>query len=103
MITAAITRTGLRRAVATIGLCVLSAATVRAQAIDPVMEWNDIARQLSVVPALSAVEQTRAMAIVHVSVHDAVNGVTGRYEHYRPAAEQSQQRTVGTGNGRCLR
>jgi hypothetical protein len=54
-----------------------------AAGIDPVMEWNDIARGLVVVPALTPVQQTRAMAIVHVAVHDAVNAVTGEYQQYR--------------------
>jgi hypothetical protein len=51
-------------------------------AADPVMEWNDIARQLVIVPALAPVQQTRAMAIVHLAMHDAVNGITGDYERY---------------------
>jgi hypothetical protein len=54
-----------------------------ARANDPVMDWNDIARQLTVIPALAAVEQTRAMAIVQVAVHDAVSAVTGQYEQYK--------------------
>jgi hypothetical protein len=47
------------------------------------MEWNDIAREWIVVPAFSSVEQTRAMAIVQVAVHDAVSAITGDYEQYR--------------------
>ena len=54
------------------------------QASNPVLDWNDIARELIVIPALTPVEQTRAMAIVHVAVHDAVNGITGEYQHYKP-------------------
>ena len=59
------------------------AASAPARANDPVLDWNDIARELIVVPALSPVEQTRAMAIVQVAVHDAVNGITREYERYR--------------------
>jgi hypothetical protein len=55
------------------------------------MEWNDIARQLVVVPALSPVEQTRAMAIVHVAIHDAVSGITGKYEQYVPVKGSVQK------------
>ena len=51
---------------------------------DLVMDWNDIAREFIVVQALTPVEQTRAMAIVHVAVHDAVTAVTPRYESYTP-------------------
>jgi hypothetical protein len=54
-----------------------------AQTINPVLEWNATAQQMIVVPAYTAVEQTRAMAIVHVSMHDAVNGITGTYEQYQ--------------------
>lgn len=51
---------------------------------DPVTEWNQQAAALAVLPAsaLAPVQQTRAMAIVQVSVHDAVNGITGKYETY---------------------
>jgi hypothetical protein len=55
-----------------------------ALADDPVREWNEIARQLIVVPAFSPVQQTRAMAIVHVAMHDAVNAITADYERYNP-------------------
>ena len=54
-------------------------------ATDPVMEWNEIATTtvLSSVPAtLTAVQQTRVMAIVQVAMHDAVNGITGEFETY---------------------
>ena len=52
---------------------------------DPVLEWNEIAvpMVLSAVPAtLTAVQQTRVMAIVQLAMHDAVNGITGEYETY---------------------
>ncbi|MBA2303162.1 MAG: vanadium-dependent haloperoxidase [Acidobacteria bacterium] len=72
-----------RRTVVTaaLGLCVFTAPAL-ARADDPVLEWNDIARRLIVVPALAPVQQTRAMAIVHVAVHDAVNSITREYEPY---------------------
>jgi len=57
------------------------AAPARANAV--VLEWNTIARTLTVVPALSPVEQTRVMAIVQVAVHDAVSGITRRYHTYQ--------------------
>ena len=63
---------------------VLSVPAPASASGDAVMEWNDIARGLVVVPALSPVQQTRHMAIVQVAVHDAVNAVTGQYRQYRP-------------------
>lgn len=53
---------------------------------DPVAEWNKYAATLALAPsptpAPAPVQQTRLMAIVQVSVHDAVNGITGEYETY---------------------
>ena len=51
---------------------------------DAVLEWNRIAvtRTLNATPAQAPVEQTRTMAIVQVSVHDAISGITGQYETY---------------------
>jgi hypothetical protein len=53
-----------------------------------VTEWNQTAANLAVLPAsaLAPVQQGRVMAIVQVAVHDAVNGITGRYATYLPAA-----------------
>lgn len=51
---------------------------------DPVMEWNQEAVRLTLLPAsaLAPVQQTRVMAIFQLAVHDAVNGITGEYETY---------------------
>jgi hypothetical protein len=68
------------------------AAVPALAAADPVMEWNDIARQLVVVPALAPVQQTRAMAIVHLAMHDAVNEITGEYEQYVEARSGGRKR-----------
>ena len=61
-----------------------SVTHLSAQASDAVMEWNEHAVALSLrpTPALSPVQQTRVMAIFHLAVHDAVNGLTGEYETY---------------------
>lgn len=49
-----------------------------------VREWNQEAVRLTLLPAsnLAPVQQTRVMAIVQVAVHDAVNGITGKYATY---------------------
>ena len=54
------------------------------QATDVVTEWNQQALTLTLLPAsaLTSVPQARVMAIVQVAVHDAVNGITGKYETY---------------------
>src|SRR5687767_2949745 len=61
-----------------------SATALPAQASDALVEWNQQAVALSLrpIPALSPVQQTRVMAIFHLAVHDAVNGITGEYETY---------------------
>jgi hypothetical protein len=55
-----------------------------AQAGAVVTEWNQEAVRLTLLPAsnLAPVQQTRVMAIVQVAVHDAVNGITGKYATY---------------------
>ena len=61
-----------------------SAAHLPAQATDAILEWNQqaVALTLRPTPALAPVQQTRVMAIFHLAVHDAVNGITGEYETY---------------------
>ena len=55
-----------------------------AAASNVITEWNETAVRLTLqsVPALAPVQQTRVMAIFHLAMHDAVNGVTGEYETY---------------------
>lgn len=49
-----------------------------------VTEWNQHAVALTLLPAsaLAPVQQVRVMAIVQVAVHDAINGITRKYETY---------------------
>ena len=55
-----------------------------AQLSDIVLDWNQQAVQLTLAPvaALQPIQQTRVMAIFHLAMHDAVNGITGQYETY---------------------
>src|SRR5262245_33652124 len=55
-----------------------------AQDSNVVTEWNQQAITLALLPAsaLASIQQARVMAIVHVAVHDAVNGITHKYETY---------------------
>jgi hypothetical protein len=71
-----------------LGACIVALPAV-ARANDPVIEWNEIAVRLTLTAmvdgrTLFPVEQTRAMAIVHTAMHDAVNGITGTYAQYSP-------------------
>src|SRR6185503_825653 len=61
-----------------------SVTALQTQAGDVITEWNQQAVTLTLLPAsaLSPVQQTRVMAIVQVAVHDAVNGITGKYATY---------------------
>lgn len=79
---------GARRMFA-IGVLALSliALPAVAHAGDPVVEWNGVAVRVTLAfvangRTLFPVEQSRAMAIVHVAMHDAVNGITGTYQTY---------------------
>ena len=95
--------TGRQVAVAVFTAC-LCGVPQPARASDPVFEWNEIARGMIVVPALSPVQQTRAMAIVQVAIHDAVNAITKEYERYlpggsAPAGATPEAAAIGAGYG----
>jgi hypothetical protein len=89
----AVIRQALKRAIGSRAATVTALLTVAftatgtaAEANDAVMEWNQIALASTVTAGQGAVPQIRSMAIVQVSVHDAVNGISGAYDTY------SQQR-----------
>jgi len=56
--------------------------TSKAVVVDPVMEWNQIALSSTVTASQGPQPQARSMTIVQVSVHDAVNAVTGKHDTY---------------------
>jgi hypothetical protein len=66
-----------------IGLSMICGSTLLAFAggADVIREWNLEAARLAV-PSGPPVHQTRILAIHQLAVHDAVNGITGRYETY---------------------
>jgi hypothetical protein len=51
-------------------------------AVDTVLEWNQVAVEATRVARLSPNAQTRALAMVHGAVFDAVNGIEGGYAPY---------------------
>jgi hypothetical protein len=51
-------------------------------AADTVLEWNVVAVEATRVAKLSPNAQTRALAMVHGAVFDAVNGIEGGYDPY---------------------
>src|ERR1700694_794024 len=53
-----------------------------ASAADPVTTWNMIAIQASLMAGENAGVQSRALAIVQVAIHDALNSIDARYERY---------------------
>ncbi|MBA3319885.1 MAG: vanadium-dependent haloperoxidase [Pyrinomonadaceae bacterium] len=55
-----------------------------ASAGDVVFEWNQEAVRLTLLTSsnLAPVQQTRTMAIVQVAMHDAVNGITRKFQTY---------------------
>jgi hypothetical protein len=50
--------------------------------VDAVTEWNQIALSSTVTAGQGPQPQARSMTIVHVSVHDAVNAITGKHDTY---------------------
>ena len=63
-------------------LVALLLTPVPASAADAVIEWNQIAVAATVTAGQGPVPQKRTIAIVHVSVHDAVNAITCDYRTY---------------------
>ena len=75
------------RLVATAALATSMLLTpVPARADNAVLEWNQIALAATVTAAQGPLPQIRTMAIVHVSVHDAVNAITCDYRTYLPVS-----------------
>ena len=71
------------RFIATTALLVgLLLTPIRADAGEVVMEWNEIALTATATAGQGPVPQIRTMAIVHVSVHDAMNAITCDYRTY---------------------
>jgi hypothetical protein len=72
----------LRRLIA-VGVCTISlfglAGTARA---DVVLDWNEVLLDAIRVDRTAPPRASRAMAIVHVSIFDAVNGILGGYSPY---------------------
>src|SRR4029450_9260753 len=58
---------------------ILGVAPARA---DDVTDWNAIAIGVLALAGPDPVEMTRAMAMVHLAVHDALNAIDRRYEPY---------------------
>jgi PAP2 superfamily len=97
-------RTVLRRGpfAASAFLAMVVPVATCAGADDVVREWNKHAAGLSVAPAsaLAGVQQARAMAIVQVSVYDAVNSITKEFESYTrhtapPAGASAETAAIG--------
>jgi hypothetical protein len=66
-------------------LLLVTSPSARVRSSDPVRDWNLIAARatLAVTPALAPVAQARAMAIIQLAVHDAVNTITDEFDTYR--------------------
>jgi hypothetical protein len=76
-----------KSAIVAIGGIVLMAGTLdaaderRGNRGNPVLDWNRVATEILAVEAGPVID-SRAMAILHAAVHDAVNGIERRYEPY---------------------
>ena len=65
-----------------IAITLLFGSSTMYAAVDPVSNWNTIAVQATLTAGETAVPQSRALAIVHVAIHDALNSIDSRYERY---------------------
>ena len=74
--------------------------SIPARANDVVTEWNQIALAATVTAGEGPNPQTRSMAIVHVSMHDSVNAITGEYRHVSADRAAAADRVAGGGGNR---
>src|ERR1700760_743647 len=65
-----------------IAIALLVGSSTMYAAVDPVSNWNTVAVQATLTAGENAVVQSRALAIVHVAIHDALNSIDSRYERY---------------------
>jgi len=70
------------RITAAAALPLLAAASLRA---DEVLRWNRVATDAAARARTDPFTESRALAILHLAVHDAVNSVDRRYATYGPA------------------
>ena len=64
-------------------LLLASAVQVRA---GEVARWNVIATDAALAEQLDPLTESRIFAIVHASIHDALNAIERRYEPYKAAS-----------------
>ena len=62
--------------------CVETLEARTMMAVDTVLEWNEVAVEAPRVARLSPNAQTRALAMVHGAVFDAVNSIERGYKPY---------------------
>ena len=60
----------------------LFAAVVPAARADEVTRWNQIATRTTAAAHADPLTESRTFAMMHVAIHDALNGVEPRYERY---------------------
>ena len=60
----------------------VAAGPALARECSPVLEWNNYALEATVAAAQGALPQIRSLAIVHASMHDALNAVVKQYDTY---------------------
>src|SRR5262247_2836225 len=64
-----------------LGLLLIFASASAAQA-DAVTDWNLIATAAGAATGLKGMPQTRAYAMTHAAIHDALNAISRRYRPY---------------------
>jgi hypothetical protein len=99
-------RQGLVLAIVT--ACAGTASASASETCSPLMDWNQIALDATVTAGQGAVPQIRSMAIVHASIHDALNAITVAYDTYLPAQSapegaSAEAAVVGAASGALAR
>ena len=68
----------------TIAAVLLTVTVASTAAGDEVTRWNQVATDATAMANTNPLTESCVLAILHVAIHDAVNGVASRYEPYQP-------------------
>ena len=80
----------------------VSAAGPASEGVNAAVEWNAVATQAFLpTQGTDPLSQSRAYAMLHAAIHDALNAIHQRYEFYTPGYAHNPGCLAGCSGGRC--
>ena len=66
------------------GIVVVGGGSLSTASADEVIRWNQVATDAAVANKVDPLTESRIFAMLHISIHDAINAVQPRYQPYLP-------------------